>query len=85
MDKEFYLLIRRALGRAKGKLVTIDADRFSWIYPFTTENINGYIDMFDLKDKSLFTVGSSGDQAINAILKGCKDITVLDINPFTKY
>ena len=85
MDKEFNLLIRRALGRAQGKLVTIDADRFSWIYPFTTENINGCIDMFDLKNKSLLTVGSSGDQAINAILKDCEDITVLDINPFTKY
>ena len=85
MDNEFNLLIRRAIGRAQGKLVTIDADRFSWIYPFTTENINGYIDMFDLKDKSLLTVGSSGDQVINAILKGCKEITLLDINPFTKY
>lgn len=85
MDKDFYLLIRRALGRSQGKFVTIDADRFSWIYPFTTENINGYIDMFDLKDKTLLTVGSSGDQAINAILKDCKDITILDINPFTKY
>ena len=41
--------------------------------------------MFDLKDKSLLTVGSSGDQVINASLKNCKDITVLDINPFTKY
>jgi len=85
MDKDFNLLIIRALGRSKGKFVTIDADRFSWIYPFTTENINGYIDLFSLKDKSLLTVGSSGDQAINAILKDCKDITILDINPFTKY
>lgn len=85
MDNDFNLLIRRAIGRSQGKLVTIDADRFSWIYPFTTENINGYIDLFDLKDKSLLTVGSSGDQAINAILKDCKDITILDINPFTKH
>lgn len=58
---------------------------FSTIYPFTTENISGYIDFFDLKDKSLLTVGSSGDQEINAISKGCKDITVVDINPYTKY
>ena len=58
---------------------------FNGIYPFTTESISGYIDYFDLKDKSLLTVGSSGDQAINAILKGCKDVTVLDINPYTKY
>ena len=31
------------------------------------------------------TVGSSGDQVLNAILKGCQDINVLDINPYTKY
>ena len=55
------------------------------IYPFTTENIAGYIDNFDLKDKSLLTVGSSGDQVLNAILKCCRDITVIDINPYTKF
>lgn len=55
------------------------------IYSFTTENIAGYIKYFDLKDKSLLTVGSSCDQVLNAILFGCKDITVLDINKFVKY
>ena len=38
------------------------------IYPFTTENINGYINNFNLYDSSLLTVGSSGAQVINAIL-----------------
>ena len=58
---------------------------FSSVYPFSTENISGYIDNFNLEEKSLLTVGSSADQALNAILKNCKDITVLDINPYTKY
>ena len=58
---------------------------FEEIYPFTTENIAGYIDYFDLQDKSLLTVGSSGDQIINAAFKGTKDITLLDINPYAKY
>ena len=59
---------------------------FSQIYPFTTENIKGYINHFDLGiNKSLLTVGSSGDQVINAVLKGCRDITVIDINPYTKF
>ncbi len=57
---------------------------FNKIYPFTTENIASYIDYFDLKDKSLLTVGSSSDQVFNAVMKGCKDITVLDKSPFTK-
>ena len=39
----------------------------------------------DLKDKSILTVGSSADQVINSFLYGSKDITLFDINPFTKY
>lgn len=58
---------------------------FNEIYPFTTENISGYINYFDLLNKSLLTVGSSGDQVINAIMHGCKEITLLDINPYVKY
>ena len=59
-------------------------DKFLDIYPFTTECISGYIDFFDLNNKSLLTVGSSGDQVLNSVLKGCKDISVIDINPYTK-
>lgn len=62
-----------------------DWQSFFNIYPFTTENITGYINYFDLKNKSLLTVGSSCDQTLNAILMGCNDITLLDINPFVKY
>lgn len=58
---------------------------FSQIYSFTTENIAGYIQEFKLKNKSLMTVGSSGDQLINAILFGCQDITNFDICPYSKY
>lgn len=58
---------------------------FNRIYPFTTENISGYISIFELKNKSLLTVGSSGDQVINASMFNCKNQTVLDINPFTKF
>lgn len=60
-------------------------NKFDRIYPFTTENISGYIDYFDLKDKSLLTVGSSSDQAINAIYRDVKEVTVIDRNPFIKY
>ena len=57
---------------------------FMRMYPFTTENIAGYLPLFHLEDKSLLTVGSSGDQAINAILCGCKLIQVYDICPFVE-
>ena len=59
-------------------------NKFKYMYPFTTENIGGYIDQFDLKDKTLLTVGSSGDQVLNAILSDCKDISVIDLCPFVK-
>ena len=58
---------------------------FSKLYPFTTENISGYISKFNLNNKSLLTVGSSGDQIINAILFNCNDISIVDVCPFTKF
>jgi len=58
-------------------------ERFEKIYPFTTENIAGYMDM-DLTNKRIITVTGSSDHIINAILRGCNDITTFDINPLTK-
>lgn len=78
----FEEVLSNAIMMAEGFYI---GDRFNLIYPFTTENINGYIDKFDLKGKSLMTIGSSGDQALNAILKGCKDITIIDINSYAKF
>ena len=42
--------------------------KFQLLYPFTTENITGYINNFNLYQNTLLTVGSSGDQVINASL-----------------
>ena len=60
-------------------------DRFNSIYLFTTENIAGYMDELDLTNKKVITVTGSSDHLINAILKGCIDITTFDINPLVKY
>ena len=62
-----------------------DFNDFFDAYAFTNENISSYISYFDLKHKSLLTVGSSCDQVIHASLSGCEDITVCDICPLTKY
>lgn len=59
-------------------------ERFSSIYPFTTENIAGYMSDLDLKDKKIITVTGSSDHIINAIARGATDITTFDINPLTK-
>ena len=60
-------------------------ERFNSIYPFTTENIAGYMDELNLTDKKIITVTGSGDHIINAIVSGSIDITTFDINPLAKY
>lgn len=85
MNLNLDLNLENAIKICNGKLIHDDNLKFSKIYPFTTENIAGYIKYFDLVDKSLLTVGSSGDQAINSILNGCDDVTLLDVNPYAKY
>lgn len=77
--------MREEVATAVKRCRNRNPDNYNLIYPFTTENIAGYIDCFDLEDKTLLTVGSSGDQVINAALKGAREITLLDINPCAKY
>lgn len=58
------------------------ADR---IYPFSNENINEYLEGIDLEGKKVLTVGSSGEQVLNAVFRGAKDITLFDANIFARY
>lgn len=75
--------LNKAMSICDGNFIYMT--NYSSIYTFTTENINGYIKYFDLKNKSLLTVGSSGDQILNAFFLGARDITLYDLNPFAKY
>ena len=61
-----------------------DYNSFFKAYSFTNENISSYLPYFNLKNKSLLTVGSSCDQVFNASYEGCEDITVCDICPLTE-
>lgn len=61
-----------------------DRKEFQKLYPFTTEDISGYIKLFDLDGSDVLTVGSSGDQAFNSLLLNAKSVTVFDINQNTK-
>lgn len=85
--KDYDYILKLAINKCNDEIINDDAYdiNFDKIYPYATENITGYIDNFNLIDKSLLTVGSSCDQAINAIFKGCNDITILDINPYTEF
>ena len=78
--------IEQAKIMCQGKYIYEEFDEFfKFIYPFATENIDGYIRWFNLRNKSLLTVGSSSDQVLSAIAYGCNDVTLVDINPFIKY
>ena len=87
MDYKFRYILNNAILRCNDCYTKEDIVRmgFNSIYPFTTENINGYIDNFDLDNKSLLTVGSSSDQVINSAYFNCKNHTVIDICSYTKY
>lgn len=58
--------------------------RFNSIYPFTSENIAGYMKDLDLTSKKVITVTGSTDHILNAILQGATEITTFDINTLTK-
>ena len=67
----------------KLNIENIDIDNFSdlsQIYSFTTDNISGYFDYIDFKDKDILTVSASGDHIINAFYKGAKTVVGFDIN-----
>lgn len=73
--------IEERIDLAKKEILdTSNIVTFNRLYCFTTENINEYIDRFNLEGKSLLTVGSSSDQVLNAHFLGCNDITLIDIN-----
>lgn len=80
MDNNFDKVLNCAIEMCEDKYVKWKySGGFLRPYPFTTENISGYVKEFDLNNKSLLTLGSSGDQVINASLFNCKDIHVVDI------
>lgn len=84
-NSNFERLLMNAINKCNGMFVDDIAKDFQLLYPFTTENIAGYINNFNLSNGTLLTVGSSGDQIINGSLFDCRDIVCLDICPYTKF
>lgn len=56
----------------------------SFIFTTTNEKISFYENFFQNKQKALSVIGS-GDQILNLILSGCKNIDGFDISRFPKY
>ena len=60
-------------------------DKYSPIYTFTTENLDSYLNEFDIRGKDCLTVTSSGDQLINLALLGASNIDCFDSNKIATY
>lgn len=58
-----------------------DFKGYSRMYRMTTENISGFLNKMDLKDKKVLTVAGSGDQRLNCYNFGASDVTCFDVNP----
>lgn len=56
----------------------------SFIYKFTNEKVNEYQKYLEGKEK-VFSITASGDQILNSILEGTKEIDTCDISRFPKY
>lgn len=62
-----------------------DFPYFHRVYPLTNEDLNQYFARLNLKNSKVMTVGSSGDQVLYSLAYGSKDVTHVDINPFSKF
>ena len=71
------------LSRIYGYLHEGGEGEFFRLYSSSTENISGYLPIFELSERKLWTLGSSFDHPINAALAGCREIKILDICPQT--
>lgn len=56
----------------------------SFIYRFTNEKINEYQKYLENR-KKILTVTASGDQILNSVLAGTKEIDSYDISRFPQY
>lgn len=80
MKEDFYKAMEIIASKTHHPREYLEYDR---VYPYTTENINGY--MNNVKDKSVLSVVGSGDHYLNLITKGAREVDCFDINKFALY
>lgn len=86
MDKELELeMINSAIFAEKllnGKLFF---GKYCALYPFTTENIKGLLQVYNTYNKDILIPCASSDHIFNFLLQNPKSITAFDINSLTKH
>ena len=83
MSTESDTLTHRIFCETISRLTNNDDNTAERCYISSNEYLSDYLTM-DLTEKRIATVGSSGDQFFVALLNNCKDITIIDANPYTK-
>lgn len=79
LDKEIELALQLSSKH------TDDYSKYSNIYPWTNENLEGTFGMLCKPNSKVLTCNGSGDHPLNAIFYGSTDITTFDINQFSLY
>lgn len=88
-NKKFYggeydYLTDSILLGSKRKKSMGDNESTSKCYVTSNEYLSEYLSKIKFRGKRVLTVGSSGDQALNAIFYGAKDVVVVDANPLAR-
>lgn len=73
LTADYYSKLKNRVGEATNS-----------IYVTTNESLKNLFHEINVKDKKIATVGSSGDQALNAIFKGAKQVDLIDGNLLTR-
>lgn len=74
----------KSLEGLKGTSPFIKKNKYESLYTFATEDMSTYFKEFTITN-SFLTIGSSGDQVINAINSGAKNIDVFDCNRLCRH
>lgn len=73
-----------AEGDTKEKSSVATNTPFDYFYLFSNEDLNYLFKKINVQNKSILTVGSSGDQALYAFANGASKIVHFDVNPFSE-
>ncbi len=80
MKEDFFKAMELINNKNNHPNIFTEYDR---VYPYTTENINGYLE--DVSDKCILSVVGSGDHYLDLITMGAKEVDCFDINKFALY